>query len=113
AAHRQFAIQATDGEIELRRCTLLAGYARAATKHFGEVDRLRTQLHPPGLTLREVQNAVDDLEPVPARVQNIFRIFDVARTAERAENLAREHLRESDDRVQWGSQLVAHIGQEA
>src|SRR4030088_172951 len=64
------------------------------------------------LGLRQVENVVDDLEQMRAAVVDIGDIGAIFFIRERAEYFAQDHLGKPDDRVQWGTQLVAHGGEE-
>ena len=67
----------------------------------------------PASLLDRFEHAVDDVEQMPARVQDVAGIFDIARIAESTEQLSRDDFRKSDDGVERRAQFVTHIGKEA
>ena len=81
--------------------------------HLGEIEHLFGQLELARLDLRHVEDAVDQLQQMIARLVDQPRIFQIARSAERAEHLVRHHFGEADDGVERRAQFVAHIGEEA
>ena len=67
--------------------------------------------HVAGFDLRKVQDVVEQLEQVLARVPDVAQIFVLA-LVELAEHAIEQHLGEPDHRVQRGPQFVRHAGQE-
>ncbi len=61
--------------------------------------------------LRQVQDVVEQLEQVPARVPDVAQILVLA-LVDLAEHAIQQHLGEADHRVQRGPQFVGHAGQE-
>ena len=64
------------------------------------------------LDLRHIEDVVDDVQQVLAAFMDEPCIVAVARFAERAKQLAVDDLGEADHGVEWGAQLMAHIGEE-
>ena len=70
----------------------------------------KLQLHPPGLHLGEVEDLVQQLEKVLARVEDVAQVF-LLTLVQITEHPLEQHLGESDHGVQRCSQLVRHAGQ--
>ena len=96
----------------------LAGVRAAAHDGQDRLHQLRdrdlafAQLQLAGVDLGQIENVVDDREQVDAAGVDVLGIVQIARVAERPEQAVPQHLGETDDRVEGGAQLVAHIGQE-
>jgi len=61
-----------------------------------------------GVNMREIEDVVDDLEQVLTALANepgIFLLFRLKRPRE----AALQHIREAEDRIERGAQLVAYI----
>ena len=54
----------------------------------------------------------DQAEEMAAGIRDIPGVFGVMRRTQRPEMLPVDQLSKANDRVQWGAQLVAHIGEE-
>jgi len=78
----------------------------------GQIERLIVELHAPGLDLRHVEDVVDHVQQVVPAGHDVVAVLLILFGAERAEHSAAHHLGESDDRVERGAQLMAHVGQE-
>ena len=75
--------------------------------------RFLVQFVAAGLDPRQIENLVDEIEQVNARIMDVGGIFLVDRHRMRAKNFALHHLGEAEDRVQRRSQLMAHLRQKA
>ena len=75
--------------------------------------RFLVQFVAAGLDPRQIENLVDEVEQMDARIVDVGGILLVDRHGMRAENFALHHLGESEDRIQRRAQLVAHLRQEA
>ena len=78
-----------------------------------ELDLLGIEPDAAGLDLRHVEDVVDDVEQVLAALVDVAAIFAILVGAERAEHAGFHDLGESDDGIERGAQLVAHIGEES
>ena len=76
-----------------------------------DAEHRRLEDHLAGLDLGQVEDLVEQLEEVRAGVPDVVDILVLA-LVELAEHPVEEDLREADDRVQRGAQLVGHAGQE-
>ena len=86
----------------------------AAVLHdVGQRDRLLLQLVPAGLDPRQVEDLVDQHQEMLAADVDVVGIFLVGGNAVRPEQLALHHLREAENGVERGAQLVAHGGEKA
>ena len=74
-------------------------------------DRLEDEIHLAGLDLRQIEDVVDQAEQMPPARQDVVQKADEARL-DPAFELVPEDLREADNRVERGAQLMAHVGQE-
>ena len=70
------------------------------------------QLHLTGFDLGEVEDIVDQSEQVLAAGEDLAQESLPRRVVELALARVREELGESDDRVQRGAELMAHVGEE-
>ncbi len=77
-------------------------------EHAAEMDRLERQRHRPGLDPRDVEHLVDELEQVPAGLDDLLDGLVLVGL----HVVEREQLAEADDRVERGAQLVAHAREE-
>src|SRR5262245_5201821 len=75
------------------------------------VDTIVAYLQPPRFDARKVEDAVDELEQVTARVVDRADVGLLA-LGELAVQPVQQHLGEADDRVQRRPQLVRHVGEE-
>ena len=66
---------------------------------------------PAGFDPRQIENFIDEIEQVYARIVNIGRIFLVNRDRVGAENFTFHHLGESEDGIERRPQFVAHLRQ--
>src|SRR3989449_6340813 len=89
----------------------LAHEGQAALERGRQVERARLELHAAGLDLREVEDVVDEREQMATRRHDVLKILFLF-GVEFAEHPLEEDLREADDRVERGPQLVRHIRQE-
>jgi hypothetical protein len=65
-----------------------------------------------GLDLGDVEQVVDDVEHMLARIADVMGIFEIARAADRAEPFLRHHFGKADDGVERGADFVADPGKE-
>src|SRR5438552_9405235 len=65
-----------------------------------------------GLNLREVKDVVDELKQVLAAAVNLVQKAAAHRFRVPACRVVDEKLRKSEDRIQRGAELVAHVGEE-
>lgn len=75
------------------------------------VDILLVDLHLAGLYLRQIEDVVDELQQGGAGVPNIGHVVRLARVQGAGVPTA-QHVREADNSVQRGAQLVAGVGEE-
>jgi len=92
-------------------CRPLPDHRHAVLERLADVDERRLQLHPAGLDLREVEDVVEKLEQVLARLPDVADVLLLA-VVEITALLLEEHLGEPDDGVQRRAQLVRHVGEE-
>ena len=83
-----------------------AAFERLAQREAGELE-----LDLPGLDLRQVEHVVDQREQMVARGEDVVEVL-LLLLVDLAEHPLPQHLREADDRVQRGAQLVRHARQE-
>jgi hypothetical protein len=69
------------------------------------------QLQPSGLHLGQVEDVVDQGEEMPARGQDVLEILGLL-LVHVPEHPLGQDLREAEDGVQRGPELVRHVGQE-
>ena len=79
----------------------------------GEPHRLLVQLIAARLDAREVEDLVDEMQQMPAALQDVAGVLGILRVLHRAEHLRLHHLGETEDGVERRAQLVAHGGEEA
>src|SRR5579862_1314281 len=91
----------------------LGDHAAAIAQQVAQVERLGIEVLLARLAARDLQHRIDDVEQMASAARDVGGVFAVARVAVRAEELARDDLREADDGVQRRAQLVTHIGEEA
>ena len=77
----------------------------------GDPEGGRLEGHLAGFDLRQVEHLVQQLEQVPTGVPDVADVLVLA-IVELAEHPVQQHLREADDRVERGAQLVGHAGEE-
>ena len=75
-------------------------------------ERLRGELHLPGLDLREIEHVVDQREQVLARGLDLRQVANERLESDLLLRLLLQHLAVADDRVERCAQLVAHVGKE-
>src|SRR4030095_3132101 len=76
-----------------------------------EIERPELQLHPARLDLGEVQDVVDQREQVAPRGQDEPDVLGLL-LVKLAKHAVVQHLREADDRVEGGAELMGHVGEE-
>src|SRR5205814_4959704 len=79
--------------------------------HIGNAGVLKVELDAPSLDLRHVENVADDVEQELPAVEDVTRIFDIFFRPDRPEHLVLHDLAETDDGVERGPELMAHIGE--
>ena len=67
------------------------------------------QLHLARLDPRDVENVVDDAEQVGAAVVDVLSIFSVFLRTDGAHYLFLDHVGETYNRIERGTQFMAHI----
>ena len=77
---------------------------------FGQRRRFSRKRQLAGLDLREIQNLVDQLEQIPARVENLVDAGRLGRRGRRGIGI--DQLGETEDGVERGAELMAHAGKE-
>ncbi len=77
-----------------------------------ELDLLGVEPDASRLDLRHVEDIVDHFEQVLAALMDISAILAIFVRAQRAEHAGLHDFGESNDGIEWGSQLVAHVGEE-
>src|SRR5262249_9112855 len=77
----------------------------------GQIEGRQLELHPAGLDLREIQDVVDQGEPVFGGDGYLLQIGHQP-PAVQVSGLLLQQLAVADDRVERGPQLVRHVGQE-
>ena len=92
-------------------CGPLPDHRHAVLERLTDVDKRHVELHPSGLDLREVEDVVEELEQVLARLPDVADVLLLA-VVEITEHPLEEHLGEPDDGVQRRAQLVGHAGEE-
>ena len=75
----------------------------------GERDAL--QVHVAGLHLGQVEDVAEELEEMLARAPDVPEVL-LLTVVDLTEHAVEQHLREADDRVERGAQLVRHAGEE-
>src|SRR5207248_6116952 len=90
---------------------LIAHHRDRGLDDLAEIDGRARQGELVGLAFAQIQHAANYLEQVSAALPNVVSILDVARV-ELAQNLVRHDIGEADDRVEWGAQLMRHVGEE-
>ena len=78
-------------------------------QQFGQTGFFRQHLHFPGLDFGQLQNVVNQGEQV---ISGCVDDLDVALLLLRQGMILGHDLRETDHRIEWGAQFMAHIGQE-
>src|SRR5436853_278985 len=73
-----------------------------------DLDGLLREREPPGLDARDVEDLVDQLQQVPAALEDLLHALAVGS----AVGLHLEELPEAEDRVERRPQLVAHAREE-
>src|SRR5438445_988086 len=104
-------VRSLDLELHILGLRRAAGAGAHRFQEDVEHHHFRPQLELACLDLREIEDVVDELEQVLAG------LADVAQEAllpvgERRSDLLRQQPREAEDRVEWRSELVAHVRQE-
>ena len=90
-----------------RSRTMETAYSTAAaTENVESCD-----LHPPRLDLRQIEDLVEQRQQMLAGTQDVPEVFILA-LIEVSEQPFKQHLGESDHRVEWGTKLMRHAGQE-
>ena len=74
-------------------------------------EAFRMQIDVAGLDFGKIQNVIDEREKMSRTFENMIKLTFLF-LVELSGVLISQQLRKTDDRVQWGSQLVAHVGQE-
>ena len=69
------------------------------------------QVHAPGLDLGQVEDVAEELQEVLARAPDVAEVL-LLTIVDLTEHAVEQHLREADDRVERGAQLVRHAGEE-
>lgn len=92
-------------------CSQVAYAAQHFLNTMAEVECLALQFQPAGLDLADVQNLIDQFQEMSSIVKNVAD-EPVLLFIERAFQLFREQLRETDNRVQRRTQFMAHAGKE-
>src|SRR5437016_5429808 len=85
----------------------------AFSSHLGERDWLLVELVPPRLDPGEVEDFIDQAQQVHARIVNVAGVIPVRGHAVRTENFSLHYLGETEDGIEGGAQLMAHLGEEA
>src|SRR5262245_38047289 len=75
-----------------------------------QVEICQLELHPPCLDLRQIQNVVDERQEMATRFHDVAQLFRLL-VVDLATHPLEEHLREPNDGVERGAQLVRHVGQ--
>ena len=83
----------------------------AALECFLEREGAHFELDLTGLDLGQVEHIVDQGEQVVGRGEDVLQVLGLL-FVHLPEQLLAQHLGEADDRVQWRSELVRHVGQE-
>jgi hypothetical protein len=97
----------TDGP----RCCLLPHDGQGVGQQQAHVHRLQLKVHHPGLNLGQVQNVVDQREQVLTAGEDVPDVL-LLTLGQLAQQPVLERLGEPDHRVQGGTQLMGHRGQE-
>ena len=84
------------------------GQVHDAGDGLADLDRLLREREPPGLDARDVEDLVDQLQQVPAALEDLLHALAVGS----AVGLHLEELPEAEDRVERRPQLVAHAREE-
>ena len=77
----------------------------------GQMEPPELQLEPSGLHLGQVEDVVDQGEEMPARGQDVLQVLGLL-LVHLPEHPLGQDLREAEDRVQRGPELMGHVGQE-
>ena len=75
------------------------------------MERGQDQLHAARLDLGQVQDVVDQGQEVLTGGEDVVQILGLLRI-HLPEHPLEENLREADDGVEWGPELVRHVGEE-
>ena len=86
-------------------------HRETAAEGLGHRDVGELQFHPPGLDLRQVQDVVDQRQQVSSGIEDVLDVTGLL-LVQVPEHLLVQDLREPDDGVERGSQLVRHVGEE-
>ena len=93
------------------RVGALAHHRDAVLEQVGKRHGAAVELHPARLDLREVEDLVDELEQMAARVADVADVLLLA-LVQLSEHPVEQHVGEADHRVQRRPQLVRHARQE-
>jgi hypothetical protein len=85
---------------------------QADIHHLGYIDRALDQLFLPGFDSGDVEDVVEQVKEVAAGAMYVRDIFVVSVVFHFADNAVHQYFRETDDRVQGRTQLMAHVGEE-
>ena len=77
----------------------------------GQMEPIELQLEPSGLHLGQVEDVVDQGEEMPARGQDVLQVLGLLLVHLPKHPLGQD-LREAEDGVQRGPELVGHVGEE-
>ena len=97
--------------MRMPRCCACGSIMAWQSEHdFGQRRRFRRKRQHPGFDHGEIEDFVDQLEQMPARLENLGDAFRLGGRRRRGGGL--QQLGEAEDRIERAAQLMAHAGEE-